>query len=454
MVIEGNNCIFSFIKYISPTWYFLHSTKSDKSYFVDYASLANDEKAVIEFDVNYSSLQSSKLDAAYQAFQKGIIKSDQRAFISEEMLPTIADNYRFVKKYFHPFWVIYILMIRILGFKNPFVEIYAAIKTYNVSRVNLFQNVYVNQDYDNFNSKIINTHPKVSVIIPTLNRYKYLKDVLTDLENQSYKNFEVVVYDQSTPFDKEFYIGWKLDLKVVNQQEKALWLARNSALQQSTGDYILLYDDDSLVGPDWIENHLKCLDFFNADISSGVSLSVVGAKIPNHYRFFRWSDQVDTGNVMIRKEVFFTTGLFDRQFEKQRQGDGEWGMRAYLAGFKNVSNPYSKRVHLKVSDGGLREMGSWDAFRPKKLLASRPVPSVLYLTRKYFGNKAAWYNILINVPPSIIPYKYKRNKFIAVFGIFFSLCMFPIVVYTVLKSWSISSRMLKEGAKIPSLKSI
>lgn len=442
---------FEFIKYISPTWYFNVNTENAYLYFVNYSTLSDQDKALIEYDSLYSSASISNVDAAYQAFQKGIIKSDQRANISEEMLPTIADNYRFVKKYFHPFWVIYILMIRILGFKNPFVEIYAAIKTYNVSRVNLFQNVYVNQDYDNFNSKIINTHPKVSVIIPTLNRYKYLKDVLTDLENQSYKNFEVIVYDQSTPYDKEFYIGWKLDLKVVNQQEKALWLARNSAIQQSIGDYILLYDDDSLIGPDWIENHLKCLEFFNADISSGVSLSVVGAKIPDHYRFFRWSDQVDTGNVMIKKEVFLTTGLFDRQFEKQRQGDGEWGMRAYLAGFKNISNPYSKRVHLKVSDGGLREMGSWDAFRPKKLLAPRPVPSVLYLTRKYFGNKAAWLSICTNVPPSVIPYRFKRNKYIALFGMLVSIFMFPIIVVSVLKSWNISSRMLKEGAKISAL---
>ena len=34
-------------------------------------------------------------------------------------------------------------------------------------------------------------------------------------------------------------------------------------------------------------------------------------------------------------------------------------------------------------------MGSWDAFRPKSILAPRPVPSVLYYYRKYFGNKAA-----------------------------------------------------------------
>jgi GT2 family glycosyltransferase len=88
--------------------------------------------------------------------------------------------------------------------------------------------------------------------------------------------------------------------------------------------------------------------------------------VPQNYSFFRVSDQIDTGNVLIKRDVFQTIGLFDRQFEKQRMGDGEYGLRAYLEGFLNVSNPYAKRLHLKVGTGGLRQMGSWDGFRPKK----------------------------------------------------------------------------------------
>jgi glycosyltransferase involved in cell wall biosynthesis len=317
--------------------------------------------------------------------------------------------------------------------------------------MNVFEQVNDNSQFDSFHSDLLEEKPMVSVVIPTLNRYTYLKDVLKDLENQNYKNFEVLIYDQSVPFQKDFYTGWKLDLTVVVQQEKALWLARNTAIQQSKGEYILLYDDDSLVENDWIENHIKCLDYFNVDISSGVSISLVGSKVPKHYSFFRWSDQVDTGNVMLRKEVFRKIGLFDRQFEKQRQGDGEFGLRAYLAGYKNISNPFAKRVHLKVKDGGLREMGSWDAFRPKKLFAPRPIPSVLYLIRKYFGAKAAYISILNNVPPSLIPYKYKKNKSIYLIGAIITLLLSPLIIISVLKSWNISSRMLKEKDKIGKL---
>ena len=83
-------------------------------------------------------------------------------------------------------------------------------------------------------------------------------------------------------------------------------------------------------------------------------------------------------------------------------------MRCFLEGFKNISNPLGKRLHLKTNVGGLRDMGHWDGFRPKKILDPRPIPSVLYYTRKYFGNENAFLLLLINIPPSIMPYKLKK----------------------------------------------
>jgi glycosyltransferase involved in cell wall biosynthesis len=291
----------------------------------------------------------------------------------------------------------------------------------------------------------------VSVIIPTLNRYEYLKDVLTDLENQDYKNIEVLVVDQSDGFKESFYDQFDLNLQVVFQPEKALWLARNRAVRMSHGDYVLLFDDDSRVDNDWVRKHLQCADFFDAPISSGVSISSVGAKIPDSYKYFKISSQIDTGNVLIDKSVFKKIGLFDRQFEKQRMGDGEFGLRSYLAGYRNISNPYAKRLHLKVGTGGLRQMGSWDAMRPTKMLAPRPIPSVLYLFRKYYGNSLSRYALAITIPPSVIPYRYKSNKPLLILGMFISVFLSPLIMFQVLKSWRLSSVKLKQGASIDEL---
>ena len=220
--------------------------------------------------------------------------------------------------------------------------------------------------YDDFtNYKLKNDKVGVSVIIPTLNRYKYLADVLKDLELQDYKNFEVIVIDQSDNFNKRFYENFNLELKIKHQKEKKLWKARNYAIKLSKHDLLLFFDDDSRVDSDWILNHLKSLEFFKNSISSGISLSKIGNKIPSNYKYFHIADQIDTGNFIIRKEVFYKTGLYDCQFEGQRMGDSEFGLRCMLNGYKNISNPLAKRIHLKVGSGGLREKGSWDAFRPK-----------------------------------------------------------------------------------------
>jgi glycosyltransferase involved in cell wall biosynthesis len=413
--------------------------------------LNKEEKALIVYDENYKSEESSLRDAAYQAWQKGILLFNQELKLDFVGILPIQDEYRFIKKYFNPFWIVYVLFLRLITLNNPIRELYAFVKALNTNRWNLHHTVNRWESYLVYSSVLKASNPLVSVVIPTLNRYSYLKDVLRDLEKQDYKNIEVIVVDQTEPFQNDFYSGWKLDLTVVHQQEKALWKARNSAVRISNGELILLYDDDSRVEPNWISEHLKCLDFFKADFSAGVSLSVVGAKIPSNYSFLRWADQFDTGNVMIRKDLFRKIGLFDRQFERQRMGDGEFGLRAYLNGFIGISNPYAKRIHLKVESGGLRQMGSWDGFRPTNWFGPRPIPSVLYLTRRYFGRRASILSLLINVPASIFHLKYKRNPLLLLLASFLAIFISPLLLYQVLKSWNMASAMIAQGPHIDKL---
>lgn len=445
--------IFNFLKYIKPIWYYNLRPFQDYAYFPTEEQFK--EKGVdLKKDLQYKSQEAQNRDLAWRAFQLGFISDKPQNGIdvwNKTQIP-VADEYRFIRKNYHKVWSLYVLGIRLITFKNPFTEISAFLKSKNVKRDD-FSKQFINySEYQNFESSLVKENPLVSVIIPTLNRYEYLKDVFKDLENQTYKNFEVIVVDQTDNFQEEFYKGWNLDLNYWYQEEKALWKARNEAIKSAKGEYILLYDDDSLVDNDWIEQHLKTLDYFNADLSSGVSISTVGAEVPVHYSYFRWSDQLDTGNVLLKKDIFRKIGLFDRQFEKQRMGDGEYGLRAYLAGYKNISNPRAKRIHLKVSQGGLRQMGSWDGWRPKKWNAPRPVQSVLYLSRKYFGNKRSLLMLIPSVAPSLIPYQFKRNKTLKLLSIFLLPLLFPLLVYQVVKSWRLASEKLKQGGIIEFIK--
>jgi glycosyltransferase involved in cell wall biosynthesis len=319
--------------------------------------------------------------------------------------------------------------------------------TRHVNRLNTSETSIAYSDWKPFQSQLMKNEPFVSVVIPTLNRYRYLKAVLKDLEVQDYSNFEVIIVDQSDDFNMSFYKDFKLNFKIINQKEKALWLARNTAIKASKGEWIALSEDDVRIGSDWIRMHLQCIDFFNAEVSAGVFYPE-GQEIPKERSFFAVASQFATGNAMIRKSVFKNVGLFDRQFEKQRMGDGEFGMRVYLEGLKSISNPYACCIDVKAGTGGLREMGSWDAFRPTKFFSPRPIPSVLYYFRNYFGNSATRLALLRTVPISIFPYQFKKNKALLLIGILVTLLILPIIGFQVYKSWRLSTKKLKEGALI------
>ena len=441
--------LFNFLKYIQPTNYFGLFNKEGKSVFPMVEKLQKEIRTQLEVDVLFKGEQSIKYDLSWQAIQKGYI-GDVDTYEEITDVP-LQDEYLFIRKYFSPIWSTYILLLRLGSFKNPIKEISAWKKSKNGKRSEYLKRPILHVKWVKYQSDLVKQQPLVSVVIPTLNRYVYLKDVLEDLEKQDYTNFEVIIVDQSEPFQKEFYEKFKLNTRLIHQKEKALWLARNTAIKISKGDLLLLFDDDSRVEKDWITNHVKCIDFFNAQVSSGISISTVGARVPENYSFFRVSDQIDTGNVLIKKEVFKSIGLFDRQFEKQRMGDGEFGLRSHLNGFLNISNPYAKRLHLKVGTGGLRQMGSWDGFRPKKWLAARPIPSVLYLFRKYYGTKPSLFMLLKTIPPSIMPYRFKRNKIMMLLGTVLSIFIFPMILLQVVVSWCLASEKLKDGDIIEKL---
>ncbi len=440
--------MFEFLKYIQPLWSYrliLNTPNSmffSKHYTADYADLLLDE--------SFHTEEAKIMDRAYRALQRGIIPIGEVIQNKPENIQTVSnvfDNYLFVAKYFGRAKLTYILILRILALNNPINEIIAYIKSFKKNKIDFFDEHKIYDDFYGFCSSLIQQNTLVSIVIPTLNRYEYLKDVLRDLELQTYSNFEVLICDQTDEVNEEFYKAWKLNIRLFKQKDKALWLARNTCIRNANGKIVLLTEDDVLLPVDWVSNHLKCIDFFNCDISSGVFYPQ-GSEIPKNQSYFKLADHLATGNVCFRRDVFIKIGLFDRQFEKLRMGDGEYGLRALLNGLKSVSNPLSYCIDVKAPTGGLRQMGSWDSLRPTKLFAPRPVPSVLYVARKYFSNQDAFYYLIQNIPFSFIPYKYKRNKMVKIIFLFFLPFLLPLIFFVVIKSWLISSKILKEGSKI------
>lgn len=399
-------------------------------------------------DHQYETLQAKLTDAGFRLANKGILLQSTPAEMEsvKHLAPiSLKDEYIFIRKYWGSGWTAFAFLLRMLSLHNWFKEVTAFLSTRNVKKANLFANPIQYPAYENFNSALLKSQPLVAVIIPTLNRYTYLKDVLHDLEKQDYKNVEIIVVDQSDNFDADFYKPFSLSIKLIRQTEKKLWTARNNAAKYTKAELLLFFDDDSRVEPNWISEHIKCLDFFNADISAGVSLAVVGQKISDSYNYFRWATQFDSGNAMVKREVFKKTGLFDEQFNGMRMGDGEFGYRAYLNGFKSISNHKAPRVHLKVKEGGLREMGSWDGFRPTKWFAPKPIPSVLYLYKKYLDKPLYRHAVLLGIMLSNVSYKQKGKSSMLMLSVLLTVIKSPVLYIQYRRSLRVAKKMLSNA---------
>lgn len=96
----------------------------------------------------------------------------------------------------------------------------------------------------------------ISVFVPTGKRVESLKKVLASLNNQTYKNFEVIVVDYKS--NEEFiklidsYINI-LNIKIVHQTEKGLSKAANLALKVAQGEIFIRTDDDVVMDRHWLE---------------------------------------------------------------------------------------------------------------------------------------------------------------------------------------------------------
>lgn len=105
----------------------------------------------------------------------------------------------------------------------------------------------------------------VSVLIPVYNVDNYVKEAIESIQNQTYKNLEIIVVDDGS-IDNTFSIIEKLaknDNRIkLYKNEKNLKIVKtlNRALSLANGEYIARMDGDDISAPDRIEKKVKFLE--------------------------------------------------------------------------------------------------------------------------------------------------------------------------------------------------
>ncbi len=107
------------------------------------------------------------------------------------------------------------------------------------------------------------TAPTVSVVIPCYNHGEFLSDAISSVRRQTYTDYEIIIVDDGSDepetvrvLDENPFIG----TKIIRTENKGPSSARNTAIENALGRYILPLDADDLIESTYLEKAVKVLD--------------------------------------------------------------------------------------------------------------------------------------------------------------------------------------------------
>ena len=114
----------------------------------------------------------------------------------------------------------------------------------------------------------------ISIVVPIYNVENYLRQCLTSISEQTYKNFEcIMVNDGSTDSSQQIAEEYLMDsrFKLINQSNKGLSEARNTGIShiREESTFVAFVDSDDYIYPDFLETLIEHIED-DVDIIEGM----------------------------------------------------------------------------------------------------------------------------------------------------------------------------------------
>jgi len=158
--------------------------------------------------------------------------------------------------------------------------------------------------------------PFFSIIIPTLNEEKNLPIMLSSIKNQTDKDFEVIIADsQSKDNTKTRALSFQNDINLnfFQQPFKNVSSARNFGAKKSSGQFLIFFDADTEIEPNFIKeikekiikNNLDATTVWNRTKSNSFTGRFILWLLNINMSFFQKIKPAANGPCMIIKKTFF-----------------------------------------------------------------------------------------------------------------------------------------------------
>ncbi len=188
--------------------------------------------------------------------------------------------------------------------------------------------------------------PLVSVVIPTYNRAKTIKETIFSVLNQTYACIEIIVIDDASVDDTEDIVTGIADDRIYyekNEKNLGANISRNKGIARARGEYIAFIDSADRWAYDKLEKQLWFIqnDVNKPDIvfcAEHINTPKEDFVIPTNEEkeliqrgelgkiFSTGKNCVDTSSIFCKKECFSMVGGFD--VDLPRCQEYEWLLRA------------------------------------------------------------------------------------------------------------------------------
>lgn len=157
----------------------------------------------------------------------------------------------------------------------------------------------------------------LSIIVPCYNSEKYIKETLESIKNQEFQDWECIIVndgstDQSENIIKDF-IKDDCRFKLISTENNGVGKARNIALQNAQGKYILPIDSDDLLVSDFTQKGIAFLEQYPNKSLFGGSVEYFGEdKEPSVFPCF-WINY----QFMLKQDTIWVSAIYrkDRALE-------------------------------------------------------------------------------------------------------------------------------------------
>lgn len=215
----------------------------------------------------------------------------------------------------------------------------------------------------------------VSFMVITMNRFDDLEECVESIRAQKYNNFEIIVVDNNSEYEKFDKFREKYDccqeVKVIrSEKNRGVSGGRNYGMQYVKGDILITIDDDAVIEDKKLTE--KVVDRFN---KGGERLGILAFKIVNFY-----SREVDKGYFPSKNkkksynEEFETTWFIGaghaikrkiyekingyRNYFPYGHEELDFSLRALDAGYRIRYFPEAEVYHKQAPNSGISSKSS------------------------------------------------------------------------------------------------